>query len=186
MENINREAKETLHPVYYDVLKTSGFPFTKFDEKHVRKWMNKFLNNGSNVYSEFLFRNASPFIERVIKPVCPETGEFYGYKICLLNPKLEFERKDISYVKLLIPEDAKRSSGLSSKCRCDKAIVQSITDIFGKEHKEAISFYDRNFRYIVGETVEAKPFFDENRWNDCGSGIHFFMDEESLWTYMRR
>ena len=61
MESINREAKEILHPAYYDILKTSGFPFTKFDEKHVRKWMEKFLRHGSSIYSEFLFHKASPF-----------------------------------------------------------------------------------------------------------------------------
>lgn len=97
---------------------------------------------------------------------CPEEGSFIGYKVA-----------DGKIVKLLITEDAKRSSGTSRKCRCSKAKVLSITDINGGNYKEATSYYDDKFIYRVGEIVEVDNF-DENRWKTCATGIHFFVTRE--------
>ena len=97
---------------------------------------------------------------------CPEEGSFIGYKVA-----------DGKIVKLLITEDAKRSSGTSRKCRCSKAKVLSITDINGGNYKEATSYYDDKFIYRVGEIVEVDNF-DENRWKTCATGIHFFITRE--------
>lgn len=67
-------------------------------------------------------------------------------------------------VKLLIPEDARRSSATSSKCRCDKAKVIEITDLKGiKTYDTAVSSYDDSFIYKVGETVSVDDFC-ENRF----------------------
>ena len=66
---------------------------------------------------------------------CPEEGSFIGYK-----------KADNKIVKLLITEDAKRSSATSRKCRCNKAKVLSITSLDGKEeYVYATSNYNSNF-----------------------------------------
>lgn len=96
---------------------------------------------------------------------CPEEGAFIGWK-----------KAHGLIVKLLIPEDAKRSSATTRKCRCSKATVLSIQTIDGDEAEsdEVASDRDKDFVYRVGETVEVEDY-DENRWNECSTGIHFFI-----------
>ena len=104
---------------------------------------------------------------------CPEEGEFIGYKKCA-------EEK---IVKLLIMEEAKRSSATSRKCRASKVKVLEITNIENTEKYEtAVSKYDANFTYKVGETIEIKDF-DEDRWSECSAGIHFFITREEAVQY---
>lgn len=96
---------------------------------------------------------------------CPETGSFIGYK------------KASGYiVELEICANAKRSSATSRKCRCSKAKVLSITYSDGSDSglTEITSDFNKEFVYRVGEIAEA-PDFDENRWNECTAGIHFFI-----------
>ena len=97
---------------------------------------------------------------------CPETGAFIGYKKAAQN----------FVVKLQIPEDAKRSSAYGRKCRCDKALVLGIYDTNGNETgiKQVTSKRNEDFVYEVGQTVSV-PDFDEDRWNECSTGIHFFI-----------
>ena len=103
---------------------------------------------------------------------CPVEGAFIGYKKA--NNKL---------VKLLITEDAKRSSATTRKCRCSKAKVLSITSLDGKEQfKEVTSNHDENFIYEVGKMVEVEDF-DEDRWNECSTGIHFFITRDEAVNY---
>ena len=103
---------------------------------------------------------------------CPEKGSFIGYK-----------KADNKIVELLITEDSKRSSATTSKCRCSKAKVLSITSLDGKEeYTDVASNYDFNFIYEVGKIVEVKNF-DENRWNECSTGIHFFITREEAVMY---
>ena len=104
---------------------------------------------------------------------CPETGSFIGYK-----------KAADKIVMLEICADAKRSSATSRKCRCSKAKVLSITNLDGSESglTEVRSYYSKEFVYRVGETVEV-PDFDENRWNECTAGIHFFITREEAVKY---
>ena len=104
---------------------------------------------------------------------CPEKGSFIGYK-----------KAQDKIVMLEITEDAKRSSATSLKCRCSKAKVLAIKFLNNPDSKidYAISDYDPAFIYEVGEIVEV-PNFDEYRWNECSTGIHFFMSEELARKY---
>ena len=97
---------------------------------------------------------------------CPEEGSFIGYK----------KAQDQKIVKLLITEDAKRSSATTRKCRCSKAKVLYITNLDGSNSglTSINSISDPNFTYRIGEIVEV-PNFDEDRWNECSTGIHFFI-----------
>ena len=104
---------------------------------------------------------------------CPSEGSFIGWK-----------KTGITIIKLLIPEDAQRSSATSLKCRCSKAEVLDIQNLDGSKHyfSRVQSDYDSNFIYEVGKTVEVSNF-DENRWEECSSGIHFFMSREVAVNY---
>ena len=104
---------------------------------------------------------------------CPTYGSFIGWK------------KVSGYiVKLQIPEDARRSSAGGEKCRCDKAYVVEIQNMDGtKADIDTIhSNYDENFVYTVGATVEVSDF-DDDRWNECAPGIHFFIDRRAAVEY---
>jgi hypothetical protein len=104
---------------------------------------------------------------------CPESGAFIGWK-----------KARGKIVKLEICEDAKRSSATSRKCRCSKAKVLAIENMDGGDSGlSAISSdHDTSFVYTVGETVEVSDY-DDNRWNECSTGIHFFItrDEAVRW-----
>ena len=104
---------------------------------------------------------------------CPEEGSFIGFK-----------KAGNKIIKLLIPEDAERSSATTRKCRCSKAKVLSITNIGGSDSglTEIRSNYDENFIYEVGEEVEVSDF-DENRWEECSTGIHFFITRDEAVKY---
>ena len=106
---------------------------------------------------------------------CPEKGSFIGFKKVSNGEQI---------VELFIPTDAKRSSSTGRKCRCNKAKVISITNIDGSscELTKVRSSYDSSFMYTVGEYVEVKNF-DDNRWNECAPGIHFFITREEAVRY---
>lgn len=108
-----------------------------------------------------------------IPMVCPEEGEFIGWK-----------KASNKIVKLRIPEDALRSSSTTRKCRCNKAEVIEIYNIDGTIAAERIikSSYDSSFTYEVGKTVEVQDF-DTNRWEECTRGIHFFINRQEAINY---
>lgn len=108
---------------------------------------------------------------------CPEKGSFIAFKKAGNN-------YNNYIVELLIPEDARRCSATSKKCRCDKAKVLSITKLDGTSDgvDTVYSLYDETFAYKIGETVEVKNF-DNNRWNECSTGIHFFITREEAVKY---
>ena len=104
---------------------------------------------------------------------CPDTGAFVAWK-----------KANGYIVKLEISEDARRSSATGRKCRCDKAKVIEIQKLDGSpsELTEVASGYDRNFVYRVGEIAE-EPKYDEDRWNECAQGIHFFINRQEAVDY---
>ena len=111
--------------------------------------------------------------ENLVFPIaCPEKGSFIGWKKC---------RGDL-IVELEICADAKRSSATGRKCRCDKAKVISITTPEGTPVDSAISQCTETFAYRVGDIVSV-PDFDDNRWNECAPGIHFFITRQEAVDY---
>ena len=137
----------------------------------------------------------------------PKTGSFIGWKIIRLereDPRLrtfvlpDVHKKECRFalVRLQIPEDAKRSSGYGRKCRCSKAQVLDIWPVCLSEDGKAYevydvldadhgySWWDPRFEYHKGETVSA-PGFDEQWWNECSTGIHFFMLMSDALKYLK-
>ena len=104
---------------------------------------------------------------------CPEIGAFVGWK----KARVKTGGHEC-IVKLEITEDAVRSSATGRKCRCSKATVLEIQDLEGNVLEQAaVSDRDENFHYIPG-TVASVLDFDENRWNECSTGIHFYITRE--------
>lgn len=104
---------------------------------------------------------------------CPEEGSFIGYK-----------KVRGHIVKLEILSDAKRSSATTRKCRCSAAKVLSITTLDGRADGTQFisSGRDSDFVYQVGEIVRVDDF-DENRWNECSTGVHFFITRDEAVEY---
>lgn len=108
------------------------------------------------------------------KMYCPEEGPIIGYKKCF----------GFRIVQLLIPEDARRTSATNNACRCDKAKVLTIKDMYTNEdYDEAVAYADGDFIYRRGEWVEAKNF-NPDRWVDSTGGINFFMTREEAEAYL--
>ena len=90
--------------------------------------------------------------------IVPEVGAFEGFKKA--NGKI---------VHLRIPEDAKRSNSTGRKCRASYVFVLSI------DGKPGQVLSDRgNLVYTSGDYAWADKW-DEDRWNECSHGIHFFL-----------
>ena len=103
---------------------------------------------------------------------CPDSGSYIGYK-----------KASGLVVELEIPADARRSSATSRKCRASKAKVLSITDINGNPGGDQVrSNFDPNFVYSIGKIVEVSDF-DDDRWNECSTGIHHFITRAEAVIY---
>ena len=127
------------------------------------------LHNADLCYVNLNGAKNVPFIPYA----CPESGSFIAYK------------KAREYiVELKILDDAKRLSATSRKCRCNKAKVLRILnfDRTTADITEVKSNYDSKFIYKVGDIVSVDNF-DEDRWNECSTGIHFFINFQEAVDY---
>ena len=116
--------------------------------------------------------------------ICPQEGSFVGWKKACYRDEKNYRNECI--VKLEIPADAKRSNGAGRKCRASKARVMGIETINGKPLDGSIrvfSDHDKDFTYANGFMVEPTKPFCENRWEECASGIHFFVTREEAVAY---
>ena len=105
--------------------------------------------------------------------VCPEEGDFIAWK-----------KVGEVIVKLRIPSEAKRSSATIRKCRCEYAEVLELQNLDGTTYKDDKVVNDNYVEtiYKVGEIVRPDSW-DDNRWNECSNGIHFFMTRDEAVRY---
>ena len=106
--------------------------------------------------------------------ILPDEGDIIGWKKAWTDDTMP--PKSV-IVKLLIPSDAQRSNATGRKCRASTARVLDLQDKQGNSlpsDTTAYSGYDTDFTYKKGETVHVEDF-DTNRWNECATGIHFFI-----------
>lgn len=93
---------------------------------------------------------------------------------------------DLAYLR--IPRTARRTATHgSNKCRAERAVVLRIIDKYRHNKKVGYS-YNYNMKYEVGKTVKSKNScgdlsFDENPYNICTTGIHFFLTREEAKNY---
>lgn len=126
------------------------------------------VNEGANLYDANL-KGASLEGAKNLELACalvtilPE-GELIGWKKC----------RDGEIIKLRIPADALRSNGTGRKCRAN--YVEVLEVFGGTEGKSTYCAPDGEIlTYKKGEIVRCVKPFDENRFNECSSGIHFYI-----------
>ena len=104
---------------------------------------------------------------------CPEKGSFIAFK-----------KVNGYIVELEIQADAKRSSATTRKCRCEFAKVLSITNKDGSDSGLTVIHNDNycGCDYVVGEIVRSDSW-DDDRWNECSHGIHFFITRDEAVIY---
>ena len=105
--------------------------------------------------------------------VCPEEGDFIAWK-----------KVGDAIIKLRIPSEAKRSSATTRKCRCEFAEVLALQNLDGtpyNDDKVVNNNYVKTI-YKVGGIVRPDSW-DDDRWNDCSHGIHFFMTRDEAVRY---
>lgn len=124
---------------------------------------------------------------------CPRAGSFIAYKkvnvryggaIGLIPGNIG----STAIAVLQVPASAKRLSANGKKCRCDRAKILRFETLGGEKIKDPenynfLSMHDADFNYIVGETVTPEFTFNTDRWTECASGIHFFMNREDAVFY---
>lgn len=141
---------------------------------------------------------------RFVPYVFPTSGSFTGWKKVIGVPKNseispnalhtdsweKASNADRYIVKLIIPEDAKRTSSFGRKCRADKAMVAEIQTIDGrvlsKEEADEMYFcssFNPHYRYILGQTVFPSGYVG-TRTIECAAGIHFFVNREEAVKYL--
>jgi hypothetical protein len=97
----------------------------------------------------------------------PTEGSFIGWKKCCKGV----------IVKLSIPADAKRSHGVERKCRAE---FVDCLEVIGAE--QGLGMYNKSIIYRAGCRITADSF-DDDRWNVCSHGIHFFLTKEEAIAY---
>ena len=94
--------------------------------------------------------------------IVPQVGQFIGWKKCC---------GDV-IVKLMIGKRAKRSNAHGRKCRAEYV---KVIEVFGG--LVGISIHDKTTRYEAGKIVHCDKW-NEDRWTECGGGIHFYLTRE--------
>ena len=98
--------------------------------------------------------------------ILPRTGTVRGFK------------KASGYmVEVEVLADARRSNSTGRKCRAEAVKVIAV---IGAEI--AKSSFDDSVIYKAGEIVRCDKW-NEDRWTECGGGIHFFLTQEEAEDY---
>ena len=95
-------------------------------------------------------------------------GDLIGWKKC----------QDDVIVKLRIPADARRSHAFGRKCRAE---FVDVLEVIGAE-AGTTAVHGPETQYRVGDRVYP-DCFDENWWNECSNGIHFFITRAEAEAY---
>ena len=139
---------------------------------------------GANLYGADLrganLRGAKNNAYAIAQTVIVPEGSIIGWK--------KARSGDVSViVKLRIPEEAKRSNASGRKCRAEFAEVLAVYPL-GKKRAMAkstdiYSQHDSTFHYKTGDLLKPTTAFNEDRWEECAPGIHFFITREEAENY---
>ena len=136
------------------------------------------LRNANLNYAKLIGTNLNGAI--INYPLNIPEGEFIAWK-----KVFDYKHNDKPYIiKLKVLADSKRSRATSDKCRCDKALVLEIQDIEGNKLNltEIVNYAYAFCTYKVGKIVYSDSW-DEDRWDECSHGIHFFLDRQNAVNY---
>jgi hypothetical protein len=125
---------------------------------------------GANLNGAYLSGAKGADLALAIRMHIPPTGPFWAWKKC------HSVSGDV-IVKLLVPEDARRSHGAERKCRAE---FVNVLEVIGAE--EGHSDHTPRTIYRAGQRVTADSW-DDNRWDTCSHGISFFLTKEEAEAY---
>ena len=116
--------------------------------------------SGANLSSAYLsgVKNISG-IALAESSIVPESGQFTGWKKC----------RNGVLVRVVVGKKARRSNATGRKCRAEYV---KVLEVVGAE--VGISNHDNRTEYRVGKIVRCDKW-NENRFVECGGGIHFFL-----------
>lgn len=126
--------------------------------------------SGSNLSGSNLSRALNASSAFAMTSITPQ-GDLIGWKKCYT------ENGGFCIVKLKIPMDAKRANASGRKCRAEWAEVLEVDG-----SPIGFSANTRSFTYEAGKKVVPDKW-DDDRWNECSSGIHFFITREEAEDY---
>lgn len=127
---------------------------------------------GANLYGANLSGAKNTELALAQIQFIPETGAFEGWKKC----------RNGAIVRLLIPAAAKRSHGTERKCRASSVKTLACFDSKGKKIAKAVSAFSERVVYVPGKLTRADKW-DDDRWNTCSHGIHFFLTRAEAEAY---
>ena len=111
------------------------------------------------------------------------SGVKYDYNTIGIHPAPEGDlivwgKKGGTLVKMLVPKEAKRSCATTRKHRAEYV---KVLEVIGAEEAVVENEYGKTV-YRSGEIVRCHEW-DDDRWNECGGGIHFFLTrkEAEVW-----
>jgi len=99
--------------------------------------------------------------------ILPEVGQFIGWKKCNAGV----------LVRLMVGKNARRSNATGRKCRAEYI---KVLEVIGAT--VGISQHDNKTKYEVGKIVRCDSW-NEDRWVECGGGIHFFLTKVEAENY---
>lgn len=143
-----------------------------------------FYRNGIRVdYNESRINGDSYYMfnsDEMYYPIETDGEELYGYKKVLTRNC----GPHYAIAKLRIPAYAERIVYKDNKCRASCAQVVDIYDEYGVRYYTGTSIYYRTTKckYNLGHMVYADDFND-NPFEICSNGIHFFLTEQEAWDY---
>lgn len=155
-------AELTACRLYHANMKNTILTSTKFTKCDMRDVNLKYSYKNCTKFKETKFSNNS--FKYPIPTMCPEYGSFIAW-----TTKVD-EYDDFWFVKLQIPEDAKRLTTSDNTCRCSKAKIISIENLDGNIKVNSIYVEDDEI-WTVGDIIEVKDFNDNE--TDEGGGIEF-------------
>ena len=100
--------------------------------------------------------------------IVPDHGPLFGWKKC----------RNGVLVRLFIPSKARRSNASGRKCRAERA---KVLEVIGAEY--GVSTHDSTFLYRTGQWVRPTNGWNDNRWEECAGGIHFFLTRIEAESY---
>jgi len=124
------------------------------------------LSSADLSYANLSSAKNNEFASAIVS-ILPE-GEIIGWK-----KARTVDGKD-GIVMLKIPQDARRSNATGRKCRAEFA--EDVKHFVGgvETTEDLYSTYDNDFCYKVGKRITPNKW-DENRWDECSNGVHFFI-----------
>ena len=89
-------------------------------------------------------------------------------------------KKGAYIVKMRIPHEAKRSWATTRKLRAEYVVVLEIVNKYTDEKVPSTQHKAWGIHPFTDYTVGKETYpdsWDDNRWNECSHGIHFFLTE---------